>query len=91
MDRTIVWLAPAAAPDPDERALLEIDAAIALVSGGAAVRVRVCGQPAAEDVAVAGAARAQAAHVAFQLRREPSGSVTVVVGPRLDVRPAGLR
>lgn len=91
MDRTIVWLAVSAAPDPAERALLEIDAAIALVSGGGAVRVRVCGQPGVEDVAVAGAARAQAARVTFQLRREPSGSVTVVVGPRLDVRPAGLR
>ncbi len=91
MDRTIVWLASEAAPDPAERALLEIDVAIALVSGGAATRVRICGQSAIENVAVAGAARAQAAHVTFQLRREPSGSVTVVVGPRLDLRSAGGR
>lgn len=91
MDHKIVWLAASAAPDPAERALLEIDAAIALVAGGTAATVRVCGQPGVEDVAVAGTARAQAARVGFQLRREASGSVTVVVGPRLEFRPAGLR
>jgi hypothetical protein len=84
MDRTISWLAAAVAYDPFERTLFEIDAAIALVVAGAAVTVRLVALPAAERAAVIGAARAQAAGVAFRLRREPPASISLVVGPRLD-------
>jgi hypothetical protein len=92
MDHSITWLASAAAPDSAGRALLEIDAAIALVAGGAAIRVRIACLADVETVAIQGAARAQAAGLAFRLQRETSGPLTVVVGPRLaEERSAGSR
>ena len=92
MDHSIVWLSSSAAPDLVDRALLEIDAAIALVSGGVAVRVRICCLGDADTVALQGAARAQAVGLAFRLQREASEALTVIVGPRLgDERPAGSR
>ena len=92
MDHPIVWLASTTAPDAADRALLEIDAAIALVAGGAAVRVRIACLASADTVALQGAARAQAAGVAFRLQHETSGPLTVVIGPQLaDERSAGSR
>src|SRR5689334_11565244 len=65
-----------------DRAILEIDAAIALVRAGAARRVRVTGLPLADDVAGIGLARAVEAGVRFALERlEPAGAATVTVGP----------
>jgi hypothetical protein len=82
VDRTLAWL-PGAALDPVERALVEVDAAVALVVQGVALRVTVSGLPAADDVAAAAAARAQVAGVAFRVRRDTREAVTLVVGPRL--------
>jgi hypothetical protein len=67
----------------DEAALTEIDAAIAMVVGGSAVRVRLTALPFVDRVAGIGAAHASAAGVAFRLERpERAGVVTVTVGPR---------
>jgi hypothetical protein len=63
--------------------LTEIDAAIALVALGAAVRVRICSLRAAEDAAPTAAARAQAAGVGFRISPTPAGPPTLMVGPRL--------
>lgn len=70
------------ADDPASRALVEIDAAIALVMSRAAVRVRLTALPFVESVVAVGLAHAQAAGLAFRL--EPSdraGVATVTVGP----------
>jgi hypothetical protein len=83
MDRTISWLTADAVHDPLERALVEIDVAIALILAGAAVTVQLCGLEAAERAAATGAARAQAAGLAFQLRRDPPASGSLIIGPRL--------
>ena len=82
MDRTTSWQPDAAGPDPLERALQEIDAAIGLVLVGVAVTMTLCCLDGAEAAAFTGAAWAQAAGVAFALRREPQGSVRLVIGPR---------
>jgi hypothetical protein len=64
-------------------ALAEIDAAIALVVGGAARRVRLTAVPFAESAAATGLARAQAAGVAFAVERaERIGVTTLTIGPR---------
>ncbi len=66
-------------PSPE---LAEIDAAIALVDGGVARRVRLTGWPLIERVAATGLARAQAAGVAFAVERNGrGGGVTVTIGP----------
>jgi hypothetical protein len=83
MDRTISRPPVAAAQDPLGRALAEIDAAIALVVAGVAVRITLCCLEAAEDAAFTGAARAQTARVAFRLVRDAPPSVSLVIGPRL--------
>jgi len=70
-------------PDPVERALVEVDAAISLVVLGVAVTVSLCALSGAEVVAVAGASRAQAAGVAFGVRRDGVSAETLVIGPRL--------
>ena len=88
MDSSAVITFPsehASGDDPAElgsTALAEIDAAIALVVGHAARRVRLTGWPFVELVAAAGLARAQAAGVAFAVERaDRAGVVTVSVGP----------
>ena len=83
MDRTISRPPVAAAQNPLGRALAEIDAAIALVVAGVAVRITLCSLEAAEDAAFTGAARAQTARVAFRLVRDSPSSVSLVIGPRL--------
>ncbi len=73
------------AAQPDDlrsSALVEIDAAIALVAAHGARRVRLSGWPSIDLVAATGLARAQAAGVAFAVERtENAGVVTVTVGP----------
>ena len=65
-----------------ENALAEVDAAIALVSRGAAVRIRLIGFALAEAVAGLAAAHAQLAGVGFQMDRpEVAGAVAIIVGP----------
>jgi hypothetical protein len=83
MDRMIPRPPVAAAQDALGRALAEIDAAIALVVAGVAVRITLCCLEAAEDAAFTGAARAQTARVAFRLVRDSPSSVSLVIGPRL--------
>ena len=85
MDRTLSWLAGAHNPDATERALAEIDAAIAMVSLGVAATVRLVNLPGAETTAFEAAARAQAAGLGFHLQRHGGGSTTLVVGPRFVV------
>jgi hypothetical protein len=69
--------------DTDEATLLEIDAAIAMVVGRHAVRVRLAGLPFATRIAGLGAAHARAAGVQFRLERaERAGIRTLTVGPR---------
>ncbi len=83
MDRTISRLPAVAAQDPLERALIEINAAIALVLAGVAVTITLCCLEAAEGAAFTGAAWAQIAGVAFRLRRDPPSSISLIIGPRL--------
>jgi hypothetical protein len=88
VDRTLSWLAGAYDEDSVERALSEVDAAIAMVVVGIARSVRLSNLPGAEAAAFDAAARAQAAGVAFSLLRDHSTAATMVVGPRLgDDRP----
>jgi hypothetical protein len=81
-------LASAHNPDATERALTEIDAAIAMVARGIAVSVRLCTLPAAEETAFDAAARSQAAGVAFSLEHDSPRSATMIIGPRLDTAPS---
>jgi hypothetical protein len=70
-------------PDPtpaETLALVEIDAAIALVSGHAARRVRLTAMPALASVAGLGLARAQDAGLPFQYEQD-GGVVTITIGP----------
>jgi hypothetical protein len=72
-----------AATDADETALAEIDAAIAMVVGRHARRVRLTALPFVERIAGIGAAHARSAGVAFRLEAsERAGVATVTVGPR---------
>ena len=65
-----------------DAALAEVDAAIALVSRGAAVRVRLVGFVLAEAVAGLGAAHAQLAGVGFQIDRPTvAGAMALIIGP----------
>jgi hypothetical protein len=65
-----------------DNALAEVDAAIALVRRGAAVRVRLIGFALAEAVAGLGAAHAQLAGVGFQVDRpDGAGTPALIVGP----------
>ena len=76
---------PRASEPTDEEfdsALAEVDAAIALVLGGAAVRIRLIGFALADAVAGLAAAHAQLAGVRFQLEpAELAGAVAIIVGP----------
>lgn len=65
-----------------DNALAEVDAAIALVRRGAAVRVRLIGFALAEAVAGLAAAHAQLAGVGFQIDRPNVGAaLAIIVGP----------
>jgi hypothetical protein len=65
-----------------ENALAEVDAAIALVRGGAAVRVRMIGFAMLDAVAGMAAAHAQLAGVGFQIDRpDVAGVLAITVGP----------
>lgn len=77
---------PAAAEVAEDIALNEVDVAIALVSAGAAVRVRVAGIEAAiaDAIAETAAAQTRAARVALTVEPSPDAT-TFTVGPRLSV------
>ena len=77
---------PRAVDAEEDAALNEVDVAIALVSAGAAVRVRIASlrPPIADRVAGVAAARTSGAHVAFSLERSDDAT-TFTVGPRLTV------
>jgi hypothetical protein len=63
-------------------ALAEVDAAIALIRRGAAVRVRLVGFALAEAVAGPAAAHAQLAGVGFQIDRpDVAGAAAMIIGP----------
>ena len=63
-------------------ALAEVDAAIALVIRGGAVRVRLIGFALAEAVAGLAAAHAQFAGVGFQIDRpDVAGAAAMIIGP----------
>jgi hypothetical protein len=65
-----------------ENALAEVDAAIALVRRGAAVRIRLIGFALVETIAAIAAAHAQLAGVGFQVDRpEVAGALAIIVGP----------
>jgi hypothetical protein len=65
-----------------ERAVSQIDAAIALVVRGLAVRIRLIGFPLVDVVAGLAAAHAQLAGVGFQIDRlDPAGAAAMIVGP----------
>jgi len=65
-----------------ENALAEVDAAIALVRRGAAIRIRLIGFALAETIAGLAAAHAQLAGVGFQVDRpEVAGAMAMIVGP----------
>ena len=88
MDRIITRMPTVVAGDQLDRALLEIDIAIALVLAGVAVTITLSCLDAAEAAAFTGAVWAQSAGVAFRLLRDPALPVSVVIGPR--VRPLPL-
>jgi len=88
MDRIITRMPTVVAGDQLDRALLEIDIAIALVLAGVAVTITLACLDEAEAAAFTGAVWAQSAGVAFRLLREPALPVSVVIGPR--VRPLPL-
>jgi hypothetical protein len=82
MDRIITRLPNVVAGDQLDRALLEIDIAIALVLAGVAVTITLSCLEEAEAAAFTGAVWAQSAGVAFRLLREPARPVSLVIGPR---------
>jgi hypothetical protein len=73
---------PSAVDDAGTTALAEIDAAIALVTAGAARRVRLTALPFVGTVAAVGLAHARSAGLVFQFERpERAGVATVTIGP----------
>jgi hypothetical protein len=82
MDPTTILPFPGASRETFDADLAEIEAGVTLVSMGLATRVRLVGLAHVEDVAAAGLAFAQAAHVAFALERNPNGAAAVTLGPR---------
>jgi hypothetical protein len=89
----IAFPRPGVVSDPPDdagaAALAEIDAAIAMVAGHAARRVRLTAIPFVENAAAEGLAHARAAGMAFHFERPGrEGVVTVTIGP-LDPSPVG--
>jgi hypothetical protein len=78
-----------AVPDPADRALAELEAAIDMVALGLARRVHVTGLGGLEEVAAVALSRAQGAGVAFALSRDGGpDSLSAIVGPRIvESRP----
>lgn len=67
--------------DPIEIDLAHVEAAIALVLSGGAVRVRLVGLTDPRSLAPVALARAQAAGVGFSVERDPR-TWTLTIGPR---------
>jgi hypothetical protein len=67
--------------DPIEIDLAHVEAAIALVLRGGAVRVRLVGLTDPESLAPVALARAQASGVGFSVDRDPR-AWTLTIGPR---------
>lgn len=74
---------PHASLDPIEHDLAEIEAAIDLVAGGLATRIRLVGLMRPEAIAATGLAHAQLRGVRFALDRGKEAPFAVTVGPRL--------
>ncbi len=72
---------PLASSDRHARDLDEIEAAIAMVVGGVATRVRLVGLGAATEAAAQGLARAQRAGVGFALHHPAASPATILIGP----------
>ena len=72
---------PLASSDRHARDLDEIDAAIAMVAGGVATRVRLVGLGDAAEAAAQGLARAQLAGVGFALHRPTDSQAAITIGP----------
>lgn len=67
----------------DDADLAEVEAAVALVRGGGATRVRLLGLHDAAGIAGIAAARAQAAGLAFHLDpQDRRASPSLIIGPR---------
>jgi hypothetical protein len=78
-----------AALDAGHAALVEIDAAIALVLSGAARRVRLTALPFVDSIAAVALARARDAGLVFTFDRGPRvGVSTVTIGP-IEPRAVG--
>lgn len=72
---------PLASTDRLARDLDEIDAAIAMVVSGVAIRIRLIGLAAALDAAPQGLARAQLAGVTFAVDRSADRPPAIIIGP----------
>ena len=79
MDPSRLYIVPASEGSIDAD-LREVDSAIAMVTRGAALRVRLVGLHAPDAVAAVALARAQAAGVRFGLERDSTTRLTF--GPR---------
>ena len=79
MDRPDLSVLPSA-EDLVDVDLREVDTAIAMISRGAAVRVRLVGLHAPDEVAPVALARAQAAGIGFRVER--LGSIGLTFGPQ---------
>lgn len=86
MDPTVLLPFQRASTDPFQRDLSEIDAAIELVTSGAAARVRLVALVRPEAIAAEGLARAQTANVRFTLDRGSNGVAAITIGPARSSR-----
>jgi hypothetical protein len=77
----IIRFPGAPAQDPIDADLQEVLAAIGLVAGGAARRVRISGLRRPEAIAGVAIAHAQEVGVHFALEPNDSGGYTAMVGP----------
>jgi hypothetical protein len=82
MDPADLIVLPRPRSDPDEIDLIQVDAAIELVTSGVAARVRLVGMSRAASLASTALARAQVAEVTFGLERH-GATTTLTFGPRL--------
>ena len=80
MEPTTIVPFPGASSEPFDADLAQIEAGVALVSMGLATRVRLVGLAHVDDIAAAGLAVAQAAHVAFALERNERGVAVITLG-----------
>ena len=82
MDPTTILPFPGASHEPLDADLAEIEGRRLAGVRARTPRVRLVGLAHVDDVAAAGLAVAQAAHVAFALERNPNGAAAVTLGPR---------